>query len=186
MQRRMSPISRLLRYKLIVPILRGRRMAQSTARGAAVGLAVCMTPTVGVQMIAVTAIWLMLKALKPSWGFNLFVACAWTWVTNVITVGPFYYGFLITGQFMLGGWDATTGFANFKDDLARVLAIETEGIEWLWIYSFEFFNLWGVPMFIGSVPWAILAAWLGYYGSLRFLEKFRSMQRHKLVKDTET
>ena len=107
-------------------------------------------------------------------------------MSNVLTVGPFYYVFLITGQFMLGGWDATTGFANFKDDLARVLAIETEGIEWLWIYSFEFFNLWGVPMFIGSVPWAILAAWLGYYGSLRFLKKFRSTQRHKLVKDTET
>ncbi len=182
----MSSFNRLLRYKLIIPILRGRRMAQSTARGAAVGLAICMTPTVGIQMIAVTAVWLLLKALKPDWGFNLLVACAWTWVTNVITVGPFYYGFLITGQFILGGWDAMTGFGNFSNDLARILAIETTGIEWLWIYSLEFFNLWGVPMFIGSLPWAVLAAWLGYYGSLRFLESFRARQRHKLVHDSDS
>ncbi|MED5519599.1 MAG: DUF2062 domain-containing protein, partial [Pseudomonadota bacterium] len=87
-----SGLRRLLRYRLIVPILRGRKASQFTARGAAVGLAVAMTPTVGVQMIFCAGLWMLLRAIKPAWGFNLIVACAWTWITNVFTVGPFYYG----------------------------------------------------------------------------------------------
>ena len=120
-----SGLRRLLRYRLIVPILRGRRASQFTARGAAVGLAVAMTPTVGVQMIFCAGLWMLLRAIKPAWGFNLIVACAWTWITNVFTVGPFYYGFLVTGQLMLGNSDGLYGFSNFLADFNQVMAIET-------------------------------------------------------------
>ena len=176
-----SGLRRLLRYRLIVPILRGRKASQFTARGAAVGLAVAMTPTVGVQMIFCAGLWMLLRAIKPAWGFNLIVACAWTWITNVFTVGPFYYGFLVTGQLMLGNGGGLYGFGNFLADFNQVMAIETSGVEGLWVYSLAFFDVWGVPMFVGSLPWAALSAWLGYAWSLRFIRKFREAQRHKLI-----
>ena len=166
-----SGLRRLLRYRLIVPILRGRKASQFTARGAAVGLAVAMTPTVGVQMIFCAGLWMLLRAIKPSWGFNLIVACAWTWITNVFTVGPFYYGFLVTGQLMLGNGDGFYGFGSFLTDFHQVMTIETSGIEGLWVYSLAFFDLWGCRCSLAPCPGRRSAPGLatpgasGFYGN---------------------
>ena len=165
---------RLLSYRLLVPILRGRRAAQVTARGCAVGLAVAMTPTVGIQMAICAAIWLAVKAVRPSWNFNLIVACGLTWITNVFTLPPIYYGFLVTGRFMLGNGGGMYGFSDFTHDLDQVMAIQPEGLNWLWIYVFEFIDLWGLPMFVGCVPWAIICGWGGYVWSSRFLRSLRT------------
>ena len=39
------------------------------------------------------------------------------------------------------------------------------------------FEAWGVPMFVGSVPWALLSAWLGYRWSLNLVRRFRGRRR---------
>ncbi len=52
------------------------------------GLAVALTPTIGVQMPVVLLLWLGVRRLRPAWDFNLLVARAWTWLISVATM-PF-------------------------------------------------------------------------------------------------
>jgi uncharacterized protein len=185
-RKKSSPFMRLLRLRLVIPLLRGRHAAQNTSRGCAVGLAVAMTPTVGIQMAMCLVIWLAVRAIRPAWTFNLLVAAGWTWITNIFTLPPIYYGFLVTGRLMLGNGEGMYGFAEFRTDLDSIMAIETHGYEWLWIYLVKFFELWGVPMFVGCIPWMIIFAWGGYVWSARFLRNFRSAERHKLVEHDPT
>lgn len=175
----MSRIGRLFRYRLLIPVLRGKHMPEHTARGVLVGLLAALTPTVGVQMPIVFVIWLAVRAIRPSWDFNLIVGMAWTWVTNIFTVPPFYYVFLVTGRIMMGRWDEAGGYGDFQDRLSGLLATDAGPLETLWIYVVGIFDLWGVPMFIGSIPWAILGSWIGYRWSLRMIRGFhlRRMQK---------
>lgn len=79
----MHRVRRVLLRRLIAPLTRGQHAPEYTARGTAVGLAVAFTPTVGVQMPAVFLLWMLIRCLRPSWEFNLVVAVAWTWLTNI-------------------------------------------------------------------------------------------------------
>jgi uncharacterized protein (DUF2062 family) len=159
-------LRRLVRFRLVIPVLRARHSPEYTARGVFVGLIVAMTPTVGVQMAIVAAIWLAVRLLRPSWNFSPVVAALWTWVTNIFTLAPIYYIFLITGQLMMGRWGGTDSYDMFADRLNKLLATDATWLESLWIYAVEMFTIWGVPMFVGSIPWAIVCGWLGYRWSL--------------------
>lgn len=160
-------LRRLARLRLVIPVLRSRHPPGYTARGAGIGMLVAMTPTVGVQMAICAAIWALVKVLRPKWDFNVIVAMAWTWVTNVFTLGPIYYLFLVTGELMMGRWDGAGSYDAFSGRLRELLGQDTSWHEALWVYGVEIFTAWGVPMFLGSVPWALLSAWLTYRWSLR-------------------
>ncbi len=170
----LTQLQRLTRYRLVVPILRGKHSPEYTARGVFVGLFAAMTPTVGVQMPIVLAVWVVTRTLRPSWDFNVIVGMAWTWVTNIFTLAPLYYVFLVTGRMMLGHWDSLGGYGEFADTLAELLRTDAGWLETMWIYVVGVFEVWGVPMFLGSIPWAILSAWLGYRWSLRLILRFRA------------
>jgi uncharacterized protein len=172
---------RALRYRLLIPILRGKNTPKITARGVMVGLAVAFTPTVGAQMAICAAIWAVVRAVRPSWNFNLIVACGWTWITNFFTVPPIYYGFLITGRLMLAPEDGLYGYSDFMGELNMILATETTGFESFWVYMVRMVELWGLPMVIGSIPWSIVLGWVGYFWSLRVIENFRTSQRQHLI-----
>ena len=88
---------RLLKYRLIIPLLRSEKPVQYKAKGVAVGLAWALTPLVGIQMWLVFVTWLIWKKISKE-GFSLTLALAWTWVTNVFTLVPVYYIFYVTGQ----------------------------------------------------------------------------------------
>lgn len=170
---------RLLRYRLIIPILRGRNPPIHTARGVLVGVVCALTPLVGVQMIMVATIWAVQRLVAPGWRFNIVVAMAWTWVTNVFTVPPVYYVFLVTGRLMLGHWEESLGFGDFAEKLGEILAIGDGGFTSAWAIMVAMVELWGVPVFIGCVPWGILCGWLGYHWSLRFVESRRRAMRQR-------
>lgn len=174
-------LRRVVRYRLVVPILRGKHSPEYTARGVLFGLLAAMTPTVGVQMPIVLAMWLVVRALKPSWDFNLVVGLAWTWVTNIFTVPPVYYVFLLTGRLMTGHWGSHAGYGEFQDKLAALLQTDTTWYQALWQYIWGIFEIWGVPMFIGSIPWAIVTAWLGYRWSLKLIREFRMRRVRRVV-----
>lgn len=174
-------LRRLLRYRLVVPILRGKHPPEYTARGVFFGLLAAMTPTVGVQMPIVFIIWTLVRLLRPAWDFNLVVGLAWTWVTNIFTVPPVYYVFLVTGRLMLGHWDTVSGYGEFQDTLAKLLQADATWYEALWIYVWGIFQIWGVPLFVGSIPWAILSAWLGYRWSLRLVREFRMRRVRRML-----
>ena len=91
---------RLLHFKLVIPLKRSQESVEYIARGVAVGLAWAMTPLVGIQMTTVLLTWMVARFFK--WRFSLVIACAWTWVTNVVTMWPIYYVFYITGKLMMG------------------------------------------------------------------------------------
>lgn len=52
----MLKVKRILLRRLVSPLTRNRKPAEYTARGAAVGLLVAITPTVGIQMSIVSLI----------------------------------------------------------------------------------------------------------------------------------
>ena len=168
---------RQIRYRLVVPLLRARHSPDYTARSVFFGLLVAMTPTVGVQMLIVLAIWFVVRFLRPAWDFNVVIAMLWTWITNVFTLGPVYYVFLITGRIMLGGGGGHSGYNAFAERLEQTLAVDAGFIESLWIYTVDLFEIWGLPMFLGSVPWSILIAALGYWWSLRLVTKRRGRRK---------
>ena len=170
-------MGRLLRLRLVIPILRSPAAADYTARGVFVGLLVAMTPTVGIRMAIVAAIWAIVRVVRPSWDFNVVVGMLWTWLTNIFTVPPIYYLFLITGEAMLGRWGEVGGYAMFADRLVNLLEADATFLESLWVYAVGIFDAWGAPMLLGCVPWAVGLAFLGYWWSLRLIRQFRIKRR---------
>ncbi len=162
-----------------MPVLRAKYPPEYTARSVLFGLLVAMTPTVGIQMAIVFLIWLAIRYIKPDWDFNVVIAMLWTWLTNVFTLAPIYYIFLVTGRIMLGSVDDITGYDAFAAHLKEALAADADMVESLWVYTVSLFEIWGVPMFVGSIPWAALSAWLGYRWSLRLINRFRRRRRER-------
>ncbi len=172
-------LGRLARLRLIVPIKRSRHPPEYTARGVAIGVAWAFTPTVGIQMYMVLMTWLVCKPFKR-FEFSVLVACAWTWVTNVFTLLPCYYGFYVTGQIMLGRWDDLAGWNAFVGTWRNIVLGRDAGVwESLLRYVTQVAKQEWEPLVLGSIPWAVGLAWLGYVWSLKFLRhrRRRAQQR---------
>ncbi len=174
-------MSRLLRYRLMIPIHRSNRDdPRPAARGVGVGLFLALTPTVGIQTIVAVALWGLVRWLRPAWHFNLIVACAWVWVTNVFTIPIVYYVFLVTGRIMMGADAPFGGFVEFTSRMEALLATDTDFLSALWVYTVEIFETWGIPLFLGSLPWAVAAGWLGYVWSLAFLRRLHARRETRM------
>ena len=176
-----SSIRRLIRLRLIVPLLRGRHPPDYTARGVFYGLLIGLTPTVGIQMPIVLLIWLLLRSLNKEWDFNVIVGMAWVWISNAFTVPPFYYAFFVTGQLMLGRFDDVAGYSAFTRDLAGAVPADVGFVELVWVSTVNLFDLFGVPMFVGCIPWAVAGAWIGYKWSHRLVEGHRRRKSQRLA-----
>lgn len=179
-------LKRNMRYRLLIPIQRSVHPPEHTARGVALGLAWGLTPTVGVQMVFVFVCWVLARRLFR-WDFNLIIALAWTWTTNVITLFPCYYLFYMTGQILLGRFDDLTGYGEFMKLWDINVAADTEMVywEWLWAYTVVLVKGWGLPMMIGCLPWAGLGSWAGYVWSLRFVRRYRSARSRRRAEKGE-
>ena len=184
----MRRLARLVRYRLIIPVRRSRHSPEYTARGVAVGVAVGLTPTVGIQMAISLAIWMITRRLFR-WDFNVILACAWTWISNVVTMVPMYYVFYVTGQLMLGRWDDLSGYRIFADDFTRALnppPILLPGFDILIDPSFEdtveallafFVKDIFLVMTVGSIPFVIAGGLLSYRWSLNFVTRHREQRK---------
>jgi uncharacterized protein len=161
---------RLLRYRLVVPLLRSPHPPEHTARGVMVGVAWALTPTIGVQMYAVFLTWLLARKLF-GWDFNVVVGAAWTWTTNVLTMLPCYYTFYVTGQILLGHGDDIFGYASFVGAWEQAFGRELGFWDALGAYLAVMARDWGLAMAVGSVPWAIGGGWLGYVLGLRYARR---------------
>ena len=161
---------RFLGKKLIIPILRSQHPPEFTARGVMIGLAWAMTPLVGVQMYAVFMTWLATKKLFK-WDFNLPIALAWTWVSNVFTMLPIYYVFYATGKLGIGRYETFSGYDGFIKLWKGAFAKDVSIYEALKTSVNVMVTEWGLAMTVGCVPWAILFAWLGYKYGLKYAIK---------------
>lgn len=171
----------MTRYHLVRPLLHAHHAPEYTARGLAVGMLVALTPTFGAQIAIVMAIWTVLKVVRPAWDFNAVVASAWTFTTNVITVPPAYFIFYLTGQAMMGRWEETGSYADFSQRLNDGLAADAGWLKSLYLYTVNLFDAFGVPMFVGSIPYSILGGVLGYKLGLAFV-----LRRKTTLSERET
>ncbi len=119
----MTRIKRKLRRRLIAPMFSSRKSPEYAARGVLFGVFFAFTPLVGVQIAILIGIWTAVRAFAPRYDFNLIVAIAWVWVTNVFTVPPIYFGFIVTGQMMLGRWDEPIGYSAYTSRLDASLSL---------------------------------------------------------------
>ncbi|MBP5857855.1 DUF2062 domain-containing protein [Marivibrio halodurans] len=173
-------VSRLMRYRLMIPIHRNRQDPRPAARGVAIGLFFALMPTVGVQLALLGLFWAAMRWLRPQWRFNLIVAAAWIWVTNILTIPFVYYVFLVTGRLMLGEPDPFGGFEHFVAHMHGLLSSDASFFESLFVYTIGIFEAWGLPLFVGCIPWAIGGAWLGYVWCLKLLRRLHARQRRKM------
>ncbi len=163
---------RLLRFRLVLPLLRSHHPPQFAARGTAVGLILAFTPTIGLHTILAGALWAV-TARSEKFHFSLILALAWTWASNPITALPIYYLLYVTGQMMFGHWGHLSGYADFiglahdLHDGGRTLLQDLELMAKVMLEDL------GLTMLVGSVPWAALVGGLGYWGSLKFVEAYR-------------
>ena len=174
-----SWLSRIIHEKLLEPLRRSKHPPEYTARGVFFGLLVAMTPTVGVQMPIVFVIWLLIRRIRPTWDFNMVVALAWTWVTNVVTAPFLYYLYIVTGRILLGRWEDMQGFDIFRERLAATLPKDAGWLEAAWSYVVNLFDIFGIPMFVGCAPWMVLGSWAGYVWSLGLLRRLAAVRARR-------
>jgi len=132
-----------------------------------IGLMWAMTPLVGIQMMLVALTWVVTNRLF-AWNFSLVLGLAWTWVTNAFTILPFYYGYYVTGQILLGHWDNISGFETFVGLWEGTFGANMGFWEALWAYLVDIVAGWGLPLIVGSIPWILISGIAGYRVSVRF------------------
>jgi len=180
-RRFMERLRRDLRYRLIIPLKRSRHSPEYTARGVSVGLFWALTPTVGVQMACVGVHWIISRRYFNR-DFSVIAAMAWTWLTNVFTLLPFYYLFYVTGQVILLR-DDTTGYRSFVGAWDKTME-STSGTD---MPFSELLSTWGslivedwfAAMTVGCVPYAVIGGWLGYRWSLAMVTAYRRRRLSK-------
>lgn len=150
-----------------------------------VGLFWAMTPLVGVQMYLVFMTWLIARR-SPKLEFGLIIGMAWTWVTNVFTMWPIYYAFYITGRVLLGEHDEIPGYENFIQHWQGALSSGEGFFETLLVQIKVIAHEKGLPLIIGSIPYAFLSAWLGYRYSLKYVIRRRAANKSRAAKKRAT
>lgn len=151
---------------IVVPIMQAHAPPSEIAWGAGIGMFVAMTPTVGIQMYAVTAVWFITRYIFR-FNFNLPVGLAMCWISNPITMGPLYYLFLLVGYWIFPhlGFSGSipVTYADFGNRLSEILAHHSTRKVVRESFSFLIVEL-GFPMLVGSVlialPCAILTFWI--------------------------
>ncbi|MGB0631810.1 MAG: DUF2062 domain-containing protein [Alphaproteobacteria bacterium] len=172
---------RLLRLRLVIPMIRAGGKPENTARAVAVGLLYAFTPTFGIQMALTFVHWYISRMFFRK-DFNVVVAMAWTWVTNFVTVPICYYAFFLTGQVLLGRWDDLSGFDSFQNfwetAMGRTGGDPTSIQAWETYFSI-IVEGWGLAILVGSIPFAVVGYVVGYYWTLRVAIRWRSAKLAK-------
>ena len=168
-------IKRVCRYRLIIPLLRSPHPPKYKALGVSVGVAWAMTPLVGIQMWLVFMTWLLFKKVFRR-DFSLVLGLAYTWITNVFTMIPIYYGFYVTGQIMMNR--PITSYSDLKGTMEKVFFADYTLWEKVVTSCKLLLEDWGLGMGVGCLPWAFVCGVGSYYLTMRY-ERLRSERRLK-------
>ena len=170
---------RLLKKRLIIPILRSEHPPAYKAWGVSIGLGWAMTPLVGIQMWLVWITWYIARKVFK-FHFSLPLGLAYTWVTNVFTMVPAYYVFYLTGRLVIEEKGSPSG-ESVKEQIASVF-VNGESFVQQWIDFFKILMLdWGMAMMLGCIPYVIIFMILGYYLTMKY-ELMRQRMREKKLK----
>ena len=172
-------MKRMCRYRLIIPLVRSPHPPRYKALGVSVGVAWAMTPLVGIQMYLVFMTWLTMKKIFKR-DFSLGLGLAYTWITNVFTMIPIYYGFYVTGQLMMHR--PITGYSHLKGTMEEVFFADYTFWE-KWAMAFKILlQDWGLGMAIGCLPWALVFGIGSFYMTLRYERLRAELKQKRLIK----
>lgn len=177
--KRGNALMRMLRYRLHIPMIRSPHPPEYTARGVMMGMIWAFIPLFGIQMGGVLLTWTIATRLLK-WDFALIPALAFIWVTNIFTIIPTYYVYYVTGQAMLGHWSGIAGYGAFAALFASTAPADAGFFEAIWAWIQTLLTYWGVPIVLGSIPWTILMAWLGYRVSLKLIRAYHQRRAARM------
>lgn len=178
--KRGNALMRMLRYRLHIPMIRSPHPPEYTARGVMMGMIWAFIPLFGIQMGGVLLTWTIAARLLK-WEFALIPALAFIWITNIFTIVPTYYVYYVTGQAMMGHWSDIAGYEAFAALFARTAPPDAGFFEAVWAWFQTLLTYWGVPIVLGSIPWTILMAWLGYRVSLNLIRAYRRRRAERMA-----
>ncbi len=130
------------------------------ALGAAIGMFIGWTPTVGAQMLLVVAVAFL---AKPFFRFNQFAALVGVYVSNPVTTVPMYWAMYKTGAWLFPG---NVTYDRFEE----VLTYKSFAGWWNTVWTL-FVDI-GAPLLVGSLILATVFALLTY-PAMRWLLKLR-------------
>ncbi len=172
----MKKLSTTVHEHLILPIVNSVAPVKQVCWGVAIGLFVGLTPTMGIQMYIVVAIWTVCWYIFR-FRFYLPVGIALVWVSNPVTFVPFYYIFLTIGNtfFQVMEWPTITlDWRTFQQKFEKmtedsIWKIAQEGSQFLLIDL-------GIPMLVGSFFVAIPVAIIFYFVTAFLLTRYRKFK----------
>lgn len=143
-------LKRLCYDRLVRPILFTKDTPRSKAGGVGLGVFIAFTPTVGIQMpIAFGAATVL--------GVNSPLAVAMAWLTNPVTVPPVYYF-----EYRIGAWMLGQDAIGSVDDFWRHWESVSAAHEGYWARVTHLAADVGYPLFLGSLPVALILALISY------------------------
>jgi uncharacterized protein len=158
-------LRRMLRYRLVVPVVRSTHSAEYTARGVANGVFWGLTPTVGLQSVEILATWAIGRLIGRD--SSLLQAMIWVWVNNPVTMIPMYYAFYVTGLWLLGQGGTGQGYVAFVE-----VWTANAQLSW-WARLLDIFRAIGLPIFAGCVPYAAVGALVSYRWAVDIVRRRR-------------
>jgi len=164
-----------------VPLKRAPHPPEWAARATMIGLIWGLTPTVGIQVLGVFLTWIVARRLLR-YDFGLLIAMVWTSVTNVLTAIPFYYAFFVTGQILLGHWSGLPGYNRFAERWREAVTPDLHWLGQIEAWAKVIVADWGFTMLIGSLPFAIVGAWVGYSLTYRFVLRYRHARAERMAR----
>ena len=135
------------------------------ALGAAIGMWLGLTPTVGVQMVLVIALAACTGRLLY---FNRTAALLAVYVTNPLTIVPIYWFNYRVGQAILGGAEGDRG--ELED------ALHYEGLSQWWATVVRLAREFGWPLLVGSLVVAGVVAAVTYPAVRALVRSFRGRE----------
>ncbi len=156
--------------KFVVKILELDDTPKEIARGIALGVFIAMTPTVGIQMLAIATVCTIA-------GGNRLAGVAMAWISNPLTIVPIYWLDYFIGSMILRTRMVTIG------EIAQVVDLKSTGI---FSMFFEFLGNLGTmtvglagPMFLGGAILGIFCAIPAYYVSVPLFAKWKEAFRRE-------
>jgi len=183
-RRAIHRIWRLIKLRLLVPLMRTPHPPEYAAWGTAVGLAWAFTPTPGIQMGLVFITWLAARHFFQL-HFSLVLGAAWTWASNIFTGPPVLYLSYVTGQVLLGRWSDITGYDSFIRLWEQAFTTDQPLTQQLMTALKMAIRDWGLAIWIGCLPWCALLGFLGYRWSLKFITAHRASKARRLARRFE-
>lgn len=143
---------------------------QVLARGVGLGLFIGLTPTTGIQI----PILLDLRVLLGQrWRFHVPLSMLCTLPTNALTLPFVYYLYVVTGRVMLGRFERLRGFDTFANRLEQPVSGDLAWYQQFWQTLLNVLQEFGLPLVIGSLPWAIAGGVAGYMITLNIVTRRR-------------